>query len=141
MITLWLCRNCPKVRIAGSRPDPIGPIIDIFPEGSFVPIFGRDQNSEWKLSRSMGVPCYLWLENDKINKALMQYSGPVWQAQDLEFYPQPAPCPKPDPKPGPGPGPASQATCSDYSDAISCRDAGCNWFQVNDKLYLCVPYQ
>lgn len=105
------CRIC---------PDPIGPVIDIFPEGSFVPIFGRDMNSEWKLSRSMGVPCYLWLENDQINQALMNYEGFDWKAEDLDYFPQPAPCPEPESEP-------SEKNCSDYKTEDSCKAAGCLW--------------
>jgi len=106
------CRIC---------PDPIGPIVDIFPEGSFVPIFGRDRNSEWKLSRSMGMPCYLWLENDMINKALLQYSGPVWQAEDLDFYPPSAPCPKPTPKPSSG------VNCAALNEVQCLNNPDCDW--------------
>jgi len=116
------CRIC---------PDPIGPVVEILMEESFVELFGRDRNSAWKLTYAQGVPCYLWLLDEKINQALMDYEGFDWRAEDLEFFPQPDPCPKPEPKPGPDPSPESQPkTCSDYATRTECgahSADGCKW--------------
>jgi len=126
------CRIC---------PDPIGPVVDILMEGSLVELFGRDRNSQWKLTYAQGVPCYLWLMDEKINQELSLFEDFDWRAEDLEFYPQPPPCPKPETKPdsGPAPGPAPQPKdCSEYTDSASCRlDSRCKWEESSVRTPYC----
>ena len=122
----------PETKYCRICPDPIGPVVDILMEGSLVELFGRDRNSEWKFTYAQGVPCYLWLLDEKIDLDLSLFEDFDWRAKDLEFYSQPAPCPKPEPKPDSGPDPASQPTCSDYTTRELCGDHaadGCKWNQ------------
>jgi len=121
-------------------PEKNCPTYDFAMEGDTIPILGRDRNSDWKLTELNGIPCYILLGNAAINEKLANYESFDWRAEDLEFFPQPAPCPKPETKSDPGPG-AQPKSCSDYSDSISCTNARCNWFPVNDTLFLCIPYQ
>ncbi len=121
----------PETKYCRICPDPIGPVVDILMEESLVELFGRDMNSEWKSTYAKGVPCYLWLMDEKINLELSQFEDFDWRAEDLEFYSQPAPCPKPEPKPGPDPGPESQPpSCSDYATREECSAHSadsCKW--------------
>ena len=135
---VFLMPRLPETKYCRICPDPIGPVVDILMEESLVELFGRDRNSEWKLTYAQGVPCYLWLLDEKINLDLSQFEDFDWRAKDLAFYPQPAPCPKPDPKPSsdpdPAPAPASQPTCSDYDQrqCIAHGADGCKWnFNAN----------
>jgi hypothetical protein len=118
-------------------PEKNCPTYDFAMEGDAIPILARDANSDWKLTELNGIPCYILLGNAAINEKLNKYEGFERRADDLEIFLQPDPCPKPETKADPDPG----ITCSDYSDAVSCRNARCNWYPVNDKLSLCVPYQ
>ncbi len=102
------CRLC---------PDPIGPVTGFLMAEQPVPIYGRDTNSEWKLSQVNGVPCYALLPDALINQALLKIEGLKWRAEDLEFYPQPAPCPEPE----------QIRACSSYNNQSSCENADCTW--------------
>jgi len=128
----FLMPRLPETKYCRICPDPIGPVVDILMEGSFVELVGRARNSEWKQTYAQhGVPCYLWLMDEKINEELSRSEDFDWRAEDLEFYTDPAPCPKPEvkPDPGPGPDPVSQPkACSDYTDSKSCwADSKCKW--------------
>ena len=99
------------------RPYTGCPLVEVPLAGITLPIMARDTNSEWKLSQVNGVPCYLWLENEKINQALMKYEGFDWRAEDLDFFVQPNPCPPP-----------VSVACGSFENKNSCRAAGCTWY-------------
>ena len=106
------------------RPDPECPIFDIPMMGAQIPIFARDAKSEWKLTERFGVPCYVFLENEVILKAMEDVYGPGWELDQLPIFPDPGPCPileieKEKPK---------QTGCAAYQDAESCKIGGCYWF-------------
>jgi len=130
---VFVMPRLPETKYCRICPDPIGPVVDILMEGSLVELFGRDSNSEWKLTYAQGVPCYLWLSDEKINLDLSRFEDFDWRAEDLEFFPQSAPCPKPETKPdtgpAPAPAPASQPSCSDYDErqCIAHATDGCKW--------------
>jgi len=128
-----LMPRLPETKYCRICPDPIGPVVDILMEGSMVELYGRARNSEWKSTYFKGVPCYLWLLDEKINAELSQFEDFDWRAQDLEFYSDPAPCPKPEKPDQPDqPDPESGPTCSDYTTRSECGDHkadGCAWSQ------------
>ena len=111
-------------------PDPMGPVAGFLFAGQPVTIYGRDWESNWKLSDVEGNACYALISDTMIDKALEDFEGVVFRSADLEQYSPAPPCPEPD-KPESKPASQSKA-CSDYTDSGSCRaDSRCEW-----KLFL-----
>ena len=88
--------------------------------GARLPIFGRDEASEWKLTEINGQRCYIFLDNAVIMKAMEEINGAGWQVEDLPIFYPPDPCEDPTTEP-------KQKTCSDYTDPEACKVAGCAW--------------
>ena len=109
------CRFC---------PDPLGPVTGYLFAEQPVPIFGRDFQSNWKLSEVEGMACYALISDVLLDKALANIPGQELRSIDLGQYPPPPPCPEPD-KPV-----TNQKTCSDYATRTDCSahsGDGCKW--------------
>jgi len=113
-------------------PEDLCGTYDFAMKGDFIPLLGRDTNSEYKLSQLNGIPCFILLANDVINEKLSKYEGFDWRAEDLEFFPKPDPCATPEPEKEDDTG-TRQKTCSDYSEreCIAHAADGCSWTQNN----------
>ena len=99
------------------------------PAGAVIPIYARNVEATWFATYVDGIRCFISVASGTPNE----------DPEELLIFPR-----QPDPSlPRPTAVPASRQTisCSSYSNPDSCRDAGCYWFQVNDKLWLCTPYQ
>lgn len=108
------CRFC---------PDPLGPVTGFLFAGQPVPVFGRDWQSNWKLSEVEGMACYVLIPDALIDEALEKFDGFEWRSADLGQYPPAPPCPEPDKSDNPGqPDP-----CSNYSNYKTCESNGCEW--------------
>jgi len=102
-------------------PEDICDDYDFAEKGEFIPLFGRDANSDYKLTQLNGVACYVRLPNAVINEALGKFEGLGLRAEDLPLFPEPDPCARPEPE---------SKTCSDYKTRELCGDHaadGCKW--------------
>jgi len=106
-------------------PEDICPTYDFAMEGDFIPIFGRDTDSEYKQTELNGMLCYIRLSDAYMDERLAELGGSL-MAADLEFFPKPDPCPKPETR---RPN-AGSKTCSDYTTLNDCEAHaadGCAW--------------
>jgi len=97
-------------------PEKLCPIVEFTEAGSAIPIYARDQKSEWMLTEVHGTPCYVQLESSLLEKYEIEVAEDGFSIADLEFFPQPSPC-----------TPILERTCSSYKGQSSCESAGCKW--------------
>ncbi len=97
--------------------DPMGPVAGFLFAGQPVTIYGRDWESNWKLSDVEGNACYALISDTMIDKALEDFDGVVFRSADLEQYPPALPCPEKE----------QIRACSSYNDQSSCENADCTW--------------
>lgn len=107
-------------------PEDLCGTYDFAMKGDFIPLLGRDTNSDYKLTQLNGIPCYILLGNEAINEKLAEYGESDWRPEDLEFFPKPDPCPTPEPEKEDDTE-IRRKTCSDYTKERDCIAHGCIW--------------
>jgi hypothetical protein len=112
-------------------PEDICDNYDFAQKGEVIPIFGRDANSEYKLTELNGTPCYILLPDAYLDERLAEMGGSL-MAVDLRYFVPPEPCAPlaSDPRPGATP------TCSDYTTRELCGDHkvdGCSWNETTSS--------
>jgi hypothetical protein len=102
-------------------PEDYCPTYDFAMKEEVIPLFGRDRNTEYKLTELNGTPCYVLLSDVYLDERLAEMGGSM-MAADLRYFVPPDPCAPPEPKPSNG------FSCSIYGDDMSCNaDSRCFW--------------